>query len=174
MSKYLFDCEVLEMDLEVPAEDAKDLVAWFDGRRDPNLPAKAEVSGSELKIEAQGGRILLSQRGDVFVPDEIEVLDDREARFFEQVILSLFLAYRGKLRCRIRWAGMRPGSAGEESSVSVEDGRSDWPHTVMAGAWLVASAVSEADAEVRTKLEEARRLFDEYKRLKGQRELAKG
>ncbi|MGI5861485.1 MAG: hypothetical protein ACOX6T_05440 [Myxococcales bacterium] len=174
MGKYLHDCEVLEMRLEVPGEDAREIVDWFDGSHGAErASAKAELAGRELRIEAQGGRMLLILRGDFFVPDEIEILDDRDALFFEQVVLALFVTYQGTLRCRVRWAGHRSGSVGGEQEVQVDQGRSDWPNPVAPGAWLVASAIAEVGAEVRGKLEEARRHYAEYQRLKGQREIGK-
>ena len=176
MGKYLHDCEVLEMELEIPGEDVREIAGFFDGRHDGGRAgARASLCGRELKLEARGGRMQLTLRGEVFVPDEIEILDDRSAEFFEQVVLSLFATYRGRLRCRVRWAGQRPGSAAEEAEVEVEvdKRRCNWPAPVHPGAWLVASAISEVKAEVRAKLEEARRHYSEYLRLKGEREPAK-
>jgi hypothetical protein len=170
MGKYVHDCEVLEMELEVPPEDAEELLGFFDGsRQGGRVGAKAERFGRELKIESCAGRMLLTQRGSALVPDEIEVLDDREGEFLENVVLALFATYRGKLRLRIRWAGARPGSSAEEQEVEVEDGRSNWPTRVPKGPWLATAAASEASGEVRQKLEEARRHFEEYLRLKGER-----
>ncbi|HCF60425.1 MAG TPA: hypothetical protein DFS52_20800 [Myxococcales bacterium] len=174
MGKYLYDCEVLEMKLEVPGEDVRELVDWFDGSHGAErASAKAELAGRELRIEAQGGRVLLTLRGEAFVPEEIEILDDREALFFESVVLALFVTYQGTLRCRVRWAGHRHGSVGDEQEVQVDQGRSSWPNPVTPGAWLVASAISEVGAEIRGKLEEARRHYDEYLRLKEQRGMSK-
>lgn len=170
MGKYVHDCEVLEMELEVPLEDSKELLRFFDGSHEGGRAgAKAEQFGRELKIESRSGRILLTQRGEALVPDEIEVLDDRDAEFLEHVVLSLFATYRGKLRLRIRWAGARPGSSAEEQEIEVEDGKSTWPTRVPKGAWLAAAAASEVAGEVKEKLDEARRHFEEYLRLKGER-----
>lgn len=185
-TRYLVDCDLEEMELAIPREHVEGLLDYFDGRHEGDRGvAEAVLDGSELRFEARGGRLMLELRAELFHVRDLEIMDDREGEFFERVVVNLFRAYRGLLRCRVRWAQARSGVRDEWLDVVIERGRSTWPSGA-AGGWLVpapaeqpqeqeALSADNADAleEVVAKLEEAERHFSEYLRLKSQRGLSK-
>lgn len=181
MARYLVDCDVEELDLAIPREHVTALVDYFDGQKEGERGvAQAVMRGNELSFEARGGRMTLKLEGAAFRAWDLELLDDREGEFFEQVVVNLFRAYRGNLRCRLRWGQARAGAQGEWLNVVVEGGRSSWPSGAT-GGWLPRPQPAAADQdgaealeEILAKLEEAERYFSEYLRLKNQRGVAKG
>ncbi len=180
MGNYLLDCEVEELVLRIPREHAKDLAAHFDGgHRDERAAARAVVEGAELRFESRGGRLVLVLEGEEFVASELEIFDDRSGEFFRLVVINLAMAYRGDLRCRLHWANPGSGLETDGAEVVVEAGRSNVKPSVPPAAWMaprptptpeVADTLGE---EIASKLAEARRHWDEYQRLKGQRESAR-
>lgn len=184
-TRYLVDCDVEELDLAIPREHLQALVDYFDGRHDGERAVAEAISrGGELCFESRGGRLILELAGDAYRARDLDLIDDREGEFFEKVVVNLFRAYRGELRCRLRWAEARSGQREEWLDVVVERGHSTWPSGT-AGAWLprrpaLPAPEPEPDAgavaleEIAAKLEEAERYFAEYLRLKSQRGLAKG
>ncbi len=190
MTRYLVDCELEELDLEIPREHASALAAYFDGRHEGERgAATARATAGELRFEAQGGRLLLELDEDHrFRARDLELTGDPDGRFFESVVVNLFRAYKGTLAGRVRWSS-RGGQAQPDAwlQVKVRDGHSTWPSGA-AGKWLarptpvrLEDSAEDGDdegvaalEEVVEKLHEAERHFAEYLRLKQQRGLAKG
>jgi hypothetical protein len=177
MGNYLLECEVEELALRVPRGDAQDLAEYFDGRHPGERgAARAVLQGGELRLESRGGRLVLWLEGNEFVAGELEIFDDREGEFFRGVVLNLAVAYRGDLRCRLRWSAAGKGLQAEGAEVVVEAGESNTPLAAPPGAWLAQPSEVSPEAgdalaeEIARKLEEARRHWAEYQRLKGQRE----
>jgi hypothetical protein len=175
-SNDLTECVVEEMVLHVPAEHLEGLIGYFDGMHEGDRgAARAVFHGRELKLEGSGGHLVLARQENTFVARELELFDDRGATFFDQVVLSLFLAYMGRLHCRVRVVDAS-GAAARLVEVVVEDGRTNWKRADPAtGAWLSPAGSSGAEPaesfteEILAKLEEAKRYFAEYVRLKGLR-----
>ncbi|MGC4113860.1 MAG: hypothetical protein QM765_04235 [Myxococcales bacterium] len=189
MTRYLVDCELEELDLEIPRDHASALVAYFDGRHDGERGAgTARATAGELIVESGGGRLVFELDEDhQFHARDLELSGDPDGRFFEMVVVNLFRAYRGTLLGRVRWSkrgGQAPAQPQADAwlQVKVRDGHSTWP-SGPAGKWLArptpvpAESEESLDAieEIVNKLEEAERHFAEYLRLKQQRSgLAKG
>ncbi|HEY3447862.1 MAG TPA: hypothetical protein VGK67_16015 [Myxococcales bacterium] len=189
MTRYLVDCELEELDLEIPREHAPDLVAWFDGRHEgERAAAKARATESELCFEAAGGRLLLELDEDhSFRARDLELSGDADGQFFEAVVVNLFRAYQGTLSGRVRWSAREAQQPQRDAwlQVKVRDGHSTWPSGAT-GKWLARPSPVPAPAgegpeesadslrEIVEKLNEAERYFAEYLRLKEQRGLAKG
>lgn len=180
MGNYLLECDVEELALRVPRDDAQDLAEYFDGLHEgARGAARAVVQGGELRLESRGGRLVLSLEGEAFVASELEIFDDRDGEFFQNVVLNLAVAYQGDLRCRLRWASPGKGIQAEGAEVVVDAGESNVRLASAPGAWMAQQAGASPEAgdalaeEVARKLEEARRHWAEYQRLKGQREMAR-
>ncbi len=179
MGNYLLECDVEELALRVPREDAQAVAEYFDGlQAGERGAARGVAQGGELRLESRGGRLVLALEGEAFVATELEIFDDRDGEFFQRVVLNLVVAYQGDLRCRLSWASPGKGLQAEGAQVVVEAGECSAPLSSPAGRWMAqlpgASAeVSESlTDEIARKLEEARRHWAEYQRLKGQREAA--
>lgn len=173
MSRYLQDCDVCEMSLFIPAGEEASLLDFFDGSdRAGGANAKATRFGPLLKIEAVGGKIVLRAKGHGFEVEELRLFDDRDGIFFDEIVASLFVTYRGVLRCCLRWSGSRVGHWEEE--LCIEKGRCTPSRDLTPGRWLCAAAQEPSDEEISGKLEEARRLFGEYQRIKASRRLLPG
>ncbi|MDR0965971.1 MAG: hypothetical protein LBM75_05655 [Myxococcales bacterium] len=171
MSRYLQDCDVREMRLVIPERDEEALLNFFDGSdRAGGASAKATRQGPCLKIEAVGGKLVLRANGRGFEAEELRIFDDRSGVFFDEVVVALFVTYRGALRCSLRWSGARASQW--EETLCVEAGRCT-PNRdgVTPGRWLSAMSQEPSDEEINDRLEEGRRLFDEYQRIKSARRL---
>ena len=173
MSRYLQDCDVRQMRLVIPAGEEDALLNFFDGSgRAGSASARATRQGSRLKIEAVGGRIVLGTGARGFQVEELRIFDDREGVFFDEIVAPLFVAYQGLLCCTLRWSGARVGHWEEE--LCIERGRCTPSRDITPGRWLCAAAQEASEEEILGKLEEARRLFGEYQRLKTSRRLLPG
>jgi len=183
MTRYLVDCELEELELEIPREHAQDLAAYFDGRHEGERgAAQAQLEPHELRLEAEGGRLALVLEGRTWRARDLELMGDRNGEFFESVVVNLLRAYRGRLIGRVRWSASGAGQGAAWLDVRVEDGRSTWPSGAV-GKWMSgrprqhlaeeAESASDSLEEVFAKLEEAERHFAEYLRLKQQRSVAK-
>ena len=178
------------MEVRVPRGHAAGLVAFFGGEGRDRASARASLVGDDLRIEAEGARFVLTLVKEVFVPKELDLSEDRAGDFFGKVVVNLFVTYGGTLRCRVKWDEPAYNESPEGSEVAVEAGRTDWKGDFSIGAWLPDGAVvplaeglleisnpAEEEAplpdEVQLKLEEARRHFAEYLRLKAAREEVK-
>ena len=174
MSRYLQDCDVCEMSLFVPSGDERALLDFFDGsdRAGGGGGALSRRIGPHLKIEAGGGKLVLRLREHGFEVEEIRLFDDRNGVFFDEVVVALFMAYRGLLRCALTWSGAHVGRWREP--LVIEQGRCEPPREVVAGRWQEAALGEASDEEILDKLGEARRLFEEYQRRKLGRRLLPG
>ncbi len=188
MATFLLDCEVTAMELALPSTHRQALLGFFDGSKGRDRAGtRALVQGDEIWLESEGGRVVLVERGSQLVLRELEIFEDRGGEFFGRVVVNLFVTYRGTLRCRLKWDAPGVGDASPPLEVEAAGGTSNWKGEFTRSAWLPEDALVPVEEEeeyveeltgelpddVRAKLDEARRHFEEYKRLKGQREEAK-
>lgn len=187
MATFLLDCEVTSMQLRIPAAHRQALLDFFDGTRGRDCcGTRATEQGDELWLESEGGRIILSERGGTLRIRELEIFEDRGGEFFGRVVVNLLITYRGRLRCRLKWDVQGAAAKSPPAEVEVSEGETNWQGDFNRGVWLPSDERAADEGEyveeftgvlpedVREKVEEARRHFEEYKRLKEQRATAKG
>ncbi|MFN7131584.1 MAG: hypothetical protein ACK4N5_05840, partial [Myxococcales bacterium] len=158
MATFLLDCEVSSMKLEIPSAHRQVLLGFFDGSRHRDrVSTRAVAEGDELRLENEGGRMLFVEKGNVLTLRELEIFEDRGGEFFGRVAVNLFVTYKGRLKCRLKWDAQGVADANPLIDVEVQDGKTNWKGEFNAGAWLPNENLPEVAGEeeveyVRTEL----------------------
>ncbi len=190
MGSHIEAVEVLSFRLELPRL-ALDRLAKELGK---GLPVQLEREEDGTLWVAHQGResfLRFHVEGDIAELTEISITQDAQGAFFHKVLGALMVRYQGDLRARLVFDPREKGSAGQPwVEVSIERGRTTWPGlTTQAAAMRLAHAAAEggtvgasgegapAEEPLTEEEEELSRLlaradeaWQEYQRLKRQRQ----
>lgn len=175
MAPRIESAEVISFHLEVPLNALERLPDEVGA-----LVLKVE-SRPENRICITSGKCQLSflAVGSVGRLSEVTVLEDERGLFFQRVLGPLVVRHRGDLHVRLLWNVAERNSHGDFAEVRILQGITTYPGLSTLRNMLIGTknlpmasadaALTPEEQEVDQLLEEARRHYEEYLRLKSAR-----
>lgn len=164
------EVQPVDFRLEIPLADFGDMPE--------KLSVDVERDGELITVRAEQQTCHLRFRvdGDVAVLHEVVIRSDVQGRFFQQVLGALLIEYQGDFRGTVAWSLPK----GDKNEVVVDRGESPYPLLAVlaaarrgGGALLEHAPVGNKPPEL-TRAEklqaEGRAAYEEYQRLKNQRQ----
>jgi hypothetical protein len=176
--------EVLSFRLKVPRAEVEKTVER-SGRQD--VPVSLTAEGAELVIAAVNGESLMRFRpiGRDAILTEIVIANDPLGLFFHRILGPLMLRFQGDLHARLTWNAAEKNINGDYTDVKITRGVTRYAALVNAIVQEPSpevltesldegpedeSELSPEEKEIRALMRKAKTHWDEYQKLKAQRD----
>jgi hypothetical protein len=130
---------------------------------DANLPGLRLTTQQGAEVSFGGSRLVFRAVAEGLEAESLVVRDDPQATFTLRLLAPLFQRHRGDLHLMLSWDG-----EAEPRELRIVDGKAT--STPGAGSQRQSALGTAEEKEIRRLLDEARRHWEEYQRLKAEAE----